>query len=286
MHKNIHKIISALPVDMGGLAINQPLPTREVEYIDPFLLIHHGDFVSKGGKRPQDSGVGPHPHRGFSPVTFVYKGSSHHRDSMGNDAVVRAGGTQWMHAGSGIFHSERPDREQAEQGGPSEFIQFWVNSPAARKMDTPSYQQATDEETPRIERDGATIGVVAGEFEGVQGPMATLTPQIQLRVSVRAGADFSLAIPEAYNTLLYALDGGLEVNGQNVDRHAMVWFGNEGELIRVRSGDEARFMLLSGEPIGEPVVSYGPFVMNTSAEIIQAVADSQSDKMGMLVEAF
>ncbi|MBT3364503.1 MAG: pirin family protein [Flavobacteriales bacterium] len=284
--RSIKQIIPAKLVDMGGHLLDQPLPANEIRQIDPFLLIHHWNHPLKGGQKQADVGVGPHPHRGFSPVTFVFKGTAHHRDSLGNDAIVGPGGTQWMHAGKGITHSERPGKNLVEHGGDNEFIQFWVNSPAKHKMEPPYYHPLSDEDTPKVSKGQATIAVVAGEFDGIKGPMKTYSPQTLLRGEAPAGALFTLDLPQSFNALIYLLNGSLVVDGNKAKDKDMVWFNNDGESIHIEVTEASRFIVLSGEPINEPVASYGPIVMNTQSEIMDALQDIQSNGMGILKEAF
>jgi len=271
---------------MGGIHLQQPLPDRTVDQIDPFILIHHGSLPVKQGKQRSESGVGPHPHRGFSPVTFVFKGGVQHQDSLGNNEVVTEGGTQWIHSGKGIIHSERPSKEMVEKGGENEIIQFWVNTPAKHKMETPYYLPLSADKTPSTHKDKAIIYVVAGEFEGVMGPAKTYSPQTLLRLETKTGADFSLEIPKNYNALIYLLDGELESNGQTAKEKDMLWFNNDGEEIAIKVNKDSRFIVLSGEPIGESVATYGPFVMNTEDEVQQAISDYQNGRMGHLEETF
>jgi len=205
---------------------------------------------------------------------------------MNHSKVVSEGGTQWMHAGRGITHSERPGKELADTGGESEIIQFWVNSPARHKMDTPSYQPISRENTPVLKKGNTEIAVVAGTFEGHVGPAETLTLQTLLRITSTANDNYSLEIPAHYNCLIYLLDGRLIVNEQQVEEKQLVWFKNNGELIHIRALQNTRAIVLSGVPIGESVASYGPFVMNTQTEIMQALRDSQQGKMGVLIEEF
>lgn len=266
--------------------MKQPLSGGGVEHLDPFLLIQHGAGKIRPNSDPRKVGVGPHPHRGFSPVTFIFKGSIHHRDSLDHSEVVKEGGTQWMHAGRGINHSERPGMELVKNGGDSEIVQFWVNSPSAHKMDLPSYQPIAKEDTPIVKRQNTEIAVVAGEFEGVIGPANTLTPQILLRITSAEGDQFSFSIPEHFNCLIYLLDGKMEVNGQEVNAEEMLFFEQQGSQIEIKTQQNTRAILLSGEPIHEPVAAYGPFVMNTQTEIMQALRDSQQGKMGVLIEKF
>ncbi|MEM7161196.1 MAG: pirin family protein [Bacteroidota bacterium] len=284
--KSVRALLPAQKVNMGGHLLDQPLPFGELDQIDPFLLIHHWNSPLKGGNKQSEVGVGPHPHRGFSPVTFVFQGSVHHRDSLGNDAVVEAGGTQWMHAGRGITHSERPGADLAENGGENEFIQFWVNTPSTYKMEQPYYLPLSDEETPKLNFDKAEIGVVAGEFKGVKGPAKTYSPQILLRGFAQAGSSLSLPIPESYNVLVYVLNGALESDGQKAGSKDMIWYKRMEGDIQLEILEDTRFIVLSGEPIEEEVTSYGPFVMNTQTEVLEALRDAQVGKMGVLIEEF
>lgn len=271
---------------MGGHFLDQPLPADGTDYIDPFLLIHHWDKAVPAGLRPQEVGVPPHPHRGFSPVTFIYKGDLQHRDSLGNNAIVSAGGTQWMHAGRGITHSERPSARMAAEGGENEFIQFWVNTPSKFKMEIPYYLPLSEVDTPVIEQGGARIAVVAGQYKDIVGPAKTYSPQLLLRVSAEADNEVVVEIDASFNALLYVLNGALAIDGQVVSGKDMIWFNNDGDELAIKVNRSARFIILSGEPIGEPVQSYGPFVMNTQTEVMQAIRDAQQGKMGVLIEEF
>ncbi len=284
--RTIRQIVPAQKVNMGGHLLDQPLPIQGLDQIDPFLLIHHWKEVMPGGKKQNEVGVGPHPHRGFSPVTFVFEGAVEHRDSRGNRAVVEAGGTQWMHAGMGLTHSERPSVEMAKEGGAMEFIQFWVNSPAAYKMEQPFYLPLSAEDTPVFQGDNYELAIVAGDFQGIKGPAKTYSPQLLMRGSAKAGAKVEIPIPENYNALLYVLDGGAQISGAAVLTKDMAQFNNDGTGILMEVKTPMKFIILSGEPIGEEVSSYGPFVMNTQTEILEALRDSQMGKMGVLVEEF
>lgn len=271
---------------MGGHIIDQPLPTDELHQADPFLLIHHWKGALTGGQRQNEVGVGPHPHRGFSPVTFVYKGNVVHRDSLGNKATVHEGGTQWMFAGRGITHSERHSKDFVEQGGELEFIQFWVNVPAKHKMDAPFYKPIEQSETPLVKNDGSEVYVVAGDFEGKQGVAPTFTDQTLLRGTLQRKCSTTLSLPKTHNTLIYLLDGGLTINGQSVHGKDMVVFNNDGTNIEITASLDTRYIVLSGEPINEKIESYGPYVMNDQTEILQAMRDYQMGKMGILIEEF
>ena len=284
--RTIKKIIASQVVNMGVNLLDQPLPTKEVDQIDPFLLIHHWNQPLKAGGKQSEVGVGPHPHRGFSPVTFVFKGSLHHQDSIGNNEVVTAGGTQLMHSGKGIVHSERPGKELAENGGENEFIQFWVNTPSKYKMEEPYYLPISASTTPKIVKDNSTISVIAGTFDGIEGPAKTYSPQTLLRVAGEEKSTFPIAIPQNFNAIIYVLNGGLKIDGKIIKDKDMVWFNNDGNEISITITKKCRFILLSGEPIGEKVATYGPFVMNSEQEVKQAIFDFQNGAMGKLVETF
>ncbi len=284
--RSIKKIIPARKVNMGGHLLDQSLPSIEADYIDPFLLIHHWKNIAPGGERQQEVGVGPHPHRGFSPVTFIYKGDIQHRDSLGNNATVDEGGTQWMFAGKGITHSERPSKKLAEEGGEIEFIQFWVNAPSKTKMDAAFYKPISKSETPTIKKDGHTIQVVCGEYDGIKGSVEYYSPLVLLRVDIKSSTELSLNLNSSFNTIIYQLDGSLAVNEKESDAKELIWFNQDGETINITANKDTRFIVLAGEPLNEPIKSYGPFVMNTQTEIMEAIRDSQVGKMGVLIEEF
>src|SRR5262245_14587787 len=208
-NRSVLQLLYAQMVDMGGLPVRQPLPTNRVEQIDPFILLHHANVKVPTHLKPEHAGVGPHPHRGFSPVTFIFKGGVHHRDSRGNDSVIYGGGTQWMHAGMGIIHSERPPHDIFEIGGRQEIIQLWVNSPARHKMDQPHYYTLTKDKTPIVSsEDGLTnVYVIAGELNGIQGPIPTLSPVNTFTVEMKKGAEYFFPIPVSHNAFVYLLDG-------------------------------------------------------------------------------
>ena len=254
--------------------------------LDPFLLIHHWKGLLVGDQRQNEVGVGPHPHRGFSPITFNYKGDVVHRDSLNNKATIGPGGTQWMFAGRGVTHSERHSKKLVEEGGEVEFIQFWVNVPAKHKMEMGQYLPLTAEETPTIETDNSILSVVAGSYQGVTGKAPTFTNQILLRGDLKRGGKVSLDIPESYNCLIYLLDGSLIVNGDAVEGKQIVVFETDGNAIDLEAKYDTRYIVLSGEPINENVEQYGPFVMNSQTEILQAMRDAQIGKMGILIEEF
>jgi quercetin 2,3-dioxygenase len=284
----IRKVFKAQITDMGGVILDQALPFPGIEQIDPFLLLHHFKDVLPGDQDAKDLGIGPHPHRGFSPVTFIFEGEVHHRDSRGNDNIVGKGGTQWMDSGMGIVHSERPSRKLSEDGGEYEIVQFWINTGSDLKMKEPVYQYLPEESTPTLESQNKhmVIRLVSGNYKGVHGPIETGNDIISMRMEFEEGGAWQGTIPESHNTILYLLEGQVRLNGMDISEKNMVWFKNEGELINLEVLKKGKAILLAGKPLNEPMVHYGPFVMNTETEIMEALRDYQMGKMGILIEEF
>ena len=286
-YRSIKSILYAQPMDMGGMPIRQPFPSAKAEQIDPFLLLHHADIKVPTHIDTKHAGVGPHPHRGFSPVTFIFKGGVHHRDSRGNDNVVYAGGTQWMNAGMGVIHSERPPVDIHEIGGRQDLIQLWVNTPAKHKMDIPSYQPLTAEQTPVVKSvDGLTeVNVIAGELNGVKGSINTLSPVNTFTANMKKGAKFFFTIPATHNAFIYITTGKLNVTGDGeVDEKYVAVFNNDGDGFELEALEDTHLFIGTGEPLNEPVASHGPFVMNNQTELMEAFRDYQVGKMGVLIE--
>jgi quercetin 2,3-dioxygenase len=286
MNDRIQRIISAQRVNMGGNWIEQPLPHGSLERIGPFLLIHHWQEVLPGDQSPLEIGVGPHPHRGFSPVTCIYSGALRHRDSLGTDHSVTAGGTQWMNSGSGIVHSERPSDELAESGGLLEIIQFWVNTPRAQKMNPPSYQPLSASETPSWEENGWSISLVQGEWGSTVSPIHADHPMriCNLQCDV-PGANLSVPVNGDWVGAIYVLDGNVRINGQSAEGHQMaVLQKGAAETIELECLDPVRVLFLSGAELHEPVFSHGPFVMNDIEGVQRAILDYHDGKMGELSE--
>ncbi|HQQ98061.1 MAG TPA: pirin family protein [Cyclobacteriaceae bacterium] len=286
-NRTVSRLLYAHPMDMGGLPIRQPLPTQQVEQVDPFLLIHHANVKVPVHLEPRHAGVGPHPHRGFSPVTFIFQGGVHHRDSRGNDSIVYAGGAQWMNAGMGIIHSERPTDDIHEIGGRQEIIQLWINTPANHKMDQPAYFPLSAEDAPRYTNtDGSVTGTIfSGSVLGLKGPIPSQAVVNAATFILKKGGRLELPVPPSHNTLMYLLDGKLTVEGFGlVEGLHLIHFNNDGDGIAVGALEDTRVLFLSGEPLDEEVVSYGPFVMNNQTQIMEAMRDYQMGKMGVLIE--
>ena len=254
------------------------------KHISPFLLL---DYAGPAEFSPttQRRGVGQHPHRGFETVTIVYKGEVEHRDSTGNGGVIGPGDVQWMTAASGILHEEFHSEAFARSGGPLEMVQLWVNLPAKDKMSAPGYQGIVDQEIPdlALKDDAGRLRLIAGEFEGKRGPAHTFTPIDVWDIRLNAGKSTTLDLHPGRNTALVVLHGAVEVNGQEMVREGqLALFERDGSQIRLEANNDAVLLILSGEPIDEPIVGHGPFVMNTDAEIQQAFVDFQSGKFGRM----
>ncbi len=287
--KKVKQVLYAGQVNMGGITVRQPLPANGVRQIDPFLLLHHGKFELEAGTTQKDAGVGPHPHRGFSPVTFVFSGSVHHRDSRGNSGEVLAGGVQWMNAGMGIIHSERPGRDIIEKGGTQEIIQLWVNSPAANKMDQPYYMAVQKADMPHLQPDEGDgyLQVVSGAQNGKTGPVNAPLPLLSIMGVLHGGARHELTLEEGHAAMLYLLEGELNLPEYGlIAEHHLVNFEATGATIEVEATRHSKFLLVSAPAIAEPLATYGPFVMNSQSQIMEAMRDYQMGKMGVLVEEF
>ncbi len=255
--------------------------------ISPFLLL---DYAGPAEFRPSDRprGVEQHPHRGFETVTIVYQGELEHRDSAGNHGRIGPGDVQWMTAAAGVLHEEMHSREFTRNGGTFQVVQLWVNLPARLKMSPPGYQEILDRQIPVVplENDAGTARIIAGEFRTVKGPARTFTPVNLWDIRLRAGRRADFALPNGHTTALLVLKGQVVLSGGETAGEAELGlFGREGESIGVEARQDATLLVLSGQPIDEPIASYGPFVMNTQAEIRQAIADYQSGKLGQLVRA-
>ncbi|HEY1226870.1 MAG TPA: pirin family protein [Ramlibacter sp.] len=259
-----------------------------VEERSPFLLL---DYAAPTRFEPTSArrGVGQHPHRGFETVTIVYDGEVEHRDSTGQGGVIGAGDVQWMTAGAGIFHEEFHSTNFARSGGPFEMVQLWVNLPAKDKAAPPGYQAIARADIPVVELADAagapagSVRVIAGRFGERSGPAHTFTPMNGWDVRVRAGHTVSLPQPEGWTSLLVVLDGAVRVNGQAALRSAqMATLSTDGSEISVEANADAKLLLLAGEPIDEPVVGYGPFVMDSQAGIVQAIENFNSGKFGRM----
>lgn len=280
-----HKVGSPL-VNMGPIRLRQPIPTQGIEQVDPFLLLHHyGPYAISEFNNPFD--LGPHPHRGFEPITLLFKGEQLHRDSLGNEMIVKAGDVQWTTAGRGVIHAEGPTKEFVAKGGDLEGIQLWLNLPAKDKMIPPAYQHVKSENIPVVasEDDNITLKVVAGEQQGKKGLIKTQTEVNVYTIKISGKGEMTIDIAQEHSSLIYLLDGEVLINNEVTLKKGatqMVTFQQDGDAIHVKGAVESTLLVLSGKPINEKVTSWGPYVMNTQTEIMEALRDYQQGKMGYL----
>lgn len=280
--RSVNKYTSLQHFNVGPFQVKQPLPNDSLEQVSPFILLHHAG-PTKHHPEEIKARLSPHPHRGFEPVTFLFNGKIHHKDSTGSEGFLESGDVQWMTSGSGIIHSEGPSEEFAKEGGEMELIQLWVNLPQAYKMTAPKYQDIKKDSIPLIEEDGFSYKVVAGKFKNVQGPASTFSPLIAAMVSFTEHAATTIRFPDAYNVMVYVLNGSLNMGQENFETNNLGVFNRDGEGIDMQATTSGKLLLLAGEPINEPMVSYGPFVMNYPGELKQALLYYQSGKMGELI---
>ncbi|TNJ46546.1 pirin family protein [Tamlana fucoidanivorans] len=287
MKKNSIKTIGRSDfVNMGPIRLRQPLPSPSIDMVDPFILLHHyGPYEISPKNNPFD--LGPHPHRGFEPVTFLIQGEQLHRDSLGNESVVKSGDVQWTTAGRGIIHAEAPTKAFVEKGGFIEGIQLWINLPAAKKMLPANYQHEKHEDFRVVTSsdEKARIKIVAGELNGTFGRIKTQTPVNAFLLQIEESGYFELDIQKTHKALVYLIDGEVEINNDavlKVDDNQIIEFNQDGDGISIKGIKGSKLLFLSGEPLNEPVATYGPYVMNTQTEILEAMRDYQMGKMGFL----
>ena len=284
------KLAAILPPPPGHW-VGDGFPVRTVispqslgSQVSPFLLLDYaGPKEFPPADRPR--GVEEHPHRGFETVTIVYQGAVEHRDSAGNQGRIGPGDVQWMTAASGVVHEEMHDREFTRRGGTFEVVQLWVNLPARLKRSPPRYQELLAEQIPslKLANDSGSVRVIAGEFQGVKGPARTFTPIHLWDLRLRANARVDVQLPSGFSTAVFVLKGRARFNGDKIAGDAqLALFEPAGNEISLEAMADSTLLVLSGEPIDEPIVSHGPFVMNTEEEIHQAIADFRAGRMGTL----
>ena len=280
--RKLHKAVYS-PID--DLITYRAMPTGSIRHIDPFLFLNHHGPQNYG---PNNNGLpfGPHPHRGFETLTYILEGDIMHRDSMTGESVINTGGIQWMTAGSGLVHAEVSSPEFKKKGGMEEVIQIWLNLPSHLKMTKPNYIGLQKEDIPFIEQDEGRvrISLISGKWGTAEGPVPSLTGIHTTSIKLQEGGGFRTEVEAKRNILFYVVNGDVEVNGQKASTHTLVEFANEGETIAVKALSDATLIFCHGEPYNEPIVAHGPFVMNSEAEIRQAILDYQSGKLGGLEE--
>lgn len=268
-----------------GFRVHNFIPSgygMSMQRMDPFILL---DYNSKFYFPPSDHqrGVDVHPHRGFETVTIAYEGRIAHHDSFGGGGIIGEGDVQWMTAASGLLHKEYHEKEFSQKGGDFQMVQLWVNLPAKYKMSKPKYQAITKSEMGIKEIEGGRIEVIAGEYKGIKGPASTFTPIHMSNLTLQGGHEVEFEFPAHYNTVLLVIEGKIGVNGEeSVQVNNMARMANDGEKFTISALEDAKVLVLSGEPIGEPIAAQGPFVMNTRDELAQAVRDFHNGEFGVL----
>jgi redox-sensitive bicupin YhaK (pirin superfamily) len=252
--------------------------------MSPFIMM---DYGAKFHVPPSDSpkGVGVHPHRGFETVTIAYKGRVAHHDSAGGGGIIGEGDVQWMTAASGVLHKEYHEESFSKLGGEFQMIQLWVNLPAKDKMSAPKYQAIENAAMPKVKVEKGFVEVIAGNFQGIQGKASTFTPVNMFNAHLEAGGKSEFQFSAEFNTCLVVVEGEIRINGseESVPLDHFVLFENEGETFHIEATENSKILILSGEPIREPIAAHGPFVMNTRQEILQAFQDFEEGKFGSLM---
>ena len=284
--RTIEKIIKpGTPHFVGdGFRVHNFIPgTSTMKRMDPFIML---DYNSKYNFPATDKpkGVGVHPHRGFETVTIAYKGRVEHGDSAGGGGVIGEGDVQWMTAASGVLHKEFHETEWSKTGGEFQMVQLWVNLPAKDKMSPPKYQAISNAEIKKVilPNEAGKVEVIAGSYEGVVGPASTFSPMNMFNLKLKKGAKTQLTFPKHYTTSLLMVEGSATINGAKVLADHFVLFNSDGETFTVETLSDGIILVLSGEPINEPIAAHGPFVMNTQEELIEAFQDFNTGKFGYL----
>lgn len=281
--RTVRALHPALRDDIGDLTTRRPLPGPGLDQVDPFLFLnHHGPQVYRPGNRGLP--FGPHPHRGFETVTFILEGELAHLDSGGHESVIRAGGVQWMTAGRGLVHAEVSPETFRRAGGPLEILQLWVNLPARLKMTAPAYVGLQREDIPAVAADGGrvTVELIAGTFDGRQGPVQPLAGVFMSVLRFAPGGLIAMPVPRGHNVFLYMVRGAVEIAGRHADAFHLVTLEDDGDTVELAAAGEAIVLFGHARPFDEPVVAHGPFVMNTREEIIEAIRDYQAGRFGGL----
>ncbi len=286
--KSIEQIIAPPAPHMvgDGFRVHNFFPSSRtvgMQRMSPFFLMDYNSKIEfPATNTPR--GVGVHPHRGFETVTIAYHGKVAHHDSAGNSGVIGEGDVQWMTAAAGILHKEYHEKEWSKKGGLFQMVQLWVNLPAKFKMSPPKYQGLESEQFGKfiIPNDMGVVEVIAGNFNGVKGAASTFTPIEMYNVRANKGAKIEFSLPQNYNTGFMVIEGSVELNDKVVLQDHFVLFANDGAVIQMKAMENAIVLILSGEPINESIVPYGPFVMNTKEEIMQAYEDLNNGKFGKL----
>ena len=278
---NLHFVGDGFRV-YGILGRKEPLSMKRMS---PFLLLDYAPVHYFPPNNGAPRGVGPHPHRGIETVTIAYKGKVEHNDSTGAGGIIEEGGVQWMTSGSGILHKEYHEKNFSKKGGEMQMVQLWVNLPTKDKMTTPKYQNLNNKDLSKVEleNNAGSIDIIAGEYEDHKGPATSFSPLSLFNVKLKKGKGTSFSFNENHNTGLLIIKGSVTVNNsEKAPTNHFVLFKNKGKEFTLRADEDATILVLSGEPIDEPIASYGPFVMNTNEEIKQTIDDFNNGKFGYL----
>jgi redox-sensitive bicupin YhaK (pirin superfamily) len=282
MDRQVKEVIPApRTVEGEGFVVRRPFPGPVREQVDPFLLLDHMGPVDHGPG--QALGTPEHPHRGFETVTYILDGELEHRDSLGDGGLIGPGDVQWMTAGAGIVHREQPSAQLRDEGGRLHGVQLWVNLRAADKRLAPRYQEVPRSTIPVVDADGATVRVIAGAFGDVTGPVETHSPVGYLHASIPAGRTLRVPVPAGHTALAYVLSGEGTFGGAvDAGEAELVLYARDEGDVAITAVSDLEMLVLTGEPLGEPLFRYGPFVMNTRDEIVEAFDDYQSGRMGAI----
>ncbi|TFI58346.1 pirin family protein [Sphingomonas parva] len=279
--RTVRRLHAAFRDDIGDLVTRRPLPGPAIADLDPFLFLnHHGPQVYP----PNNGGLpfGPHPHRGFETVTFILEGELSHLDSGGHESVIHAGGVQWMTAGRGLVHAELSPQSFKRAGGPLEILQLWVNLPARLKMTAPAYIGLEAADIPSVAFDGGSIALISDSWEGAAGPISPIADVRMSLIRLDAGGGLDFPVAPGRTIFLYLVSGEASVGGTRVPCHHLAEINDDGDSVSMVAPQPATILFGHGAPFGEPIVSHGPFVMNSREEIVQAIHDYQAGRFGAL----
>lgn len=286
--KKVEIVIAPKPAHFvgDGFRVHNFIPSAyhlDMKRMGPFIMLdYNSKYHFAASEIPR--GVGVHPHRGFETVTIAYQGKVEHHDSAGGGGVIEEGDVQWMTAASGVLHKEFHETEWAKEGGIFQMVQLWVNLPAKDKMSTPKYQAIKNADMKIVDLgENGFVEIIAGEFQGEKGPAQTFSPVNLMNAKLKSGGIAEFSFPASFNTAALLIEGHITVNGEEkVETDHFVLFENEGETFTVTANEDSIVLIISGEPLNEPIFPHGPFVMNTREEIIQAFEDFNSGKFGYL----
>ncbi|MBL1223202.1 pirin family protein [Chryseobacterium sp. L7] len=286
--KKVEIVVSPRPAHFvgDGFRVHNFIPGvqgLDMKRMDPFIMLdYNSKFHFNGSERPR--GVGVHPHRGFETVTIAYQGKVEHHDSSGGGGVIGEGDVQWMTAAKGVLHKEYHETEWSKKGGIFQMVQLWVNLPAKDKMSQPKYQAIENSAMERVDLgENGFVEIIAGEYSGHKGPAETFTPLNMMNAKLKSGGKAEFSFPARFNTAALVIEGSIMVNGEEKAKSDhLVLFKNEGDTFTIEALEDAVVLIISGEPINEPIYPHGPFVMNSREEIMQAFEDFNTGKFGYL----